>query len=135
MTKRTLFHFSFDVCVLLACVLTGIVAACSGSEIYPEHHPTDTEASRLVSSLNEYSSEFIAQHMTPSRKDWGWSKFKEAIKADHQGYSNGSWVGSISESRKNGKNFKKPRIIQVMVWFTLRDSAFLSISSYSLRHR
>lgn len=91
----------------LATLTGGICSCTSGEDLASEKNENSAEYEDLVKELSQYSSDFSASHKSHASRLWGWSKFKESIKADHIGYSNGSWVGSISDSRKKWKELQE----------------------------
>lgn len=90
----------------------GICSCTSEDELAGENSANSAEFQALVKELSQYSSEFSASHNTHASRFLGWDKFKESIKADHIGYSNGSWVGSIGESRKKWKELQEKEEIK-----------------------
>lgn len=94
--------------IMLAVVTTILATACTSDEdISPCPDEQDgTAYTELINDLDDFCLQFSQDHPNNSRGDLGWSKFKESLKADHVGYSNGSWVGSIGASRKKWKELK-----------------------------
>lgn len=87
-----------------------VLTACTNEESLkkaPDLNKSKSDYSILLSSLEEYYNEFSSTHVIETRGDAGWSKFKEAVKADHVGFSGGSTVLSIGESRKKWKELQQ----------------------------
>lgn len=91
--------------ILSAIGLAFSMTGCSASEVLtPSSEEAKTEAAaELIDALDKYSVQFLASHPVTSRGDHGWSKFKKAVRADHVGFSLGSWIGSVGKSRKEWK--------------------------------
>ncbi|MBD5422041.1 MAG: hypothetical protein HDR49_03295 [Bacteroides sp.] len=110
MKSKFLFAF-LSITAVFACLMCSI--SCSSDEQpVSESNDFDSEYTKLYQALEIYTAEFKSTHKCePQSRILGWDKFKKALKADHVGFSaEGSWVGSISDSRKMWKELKRKEI-------------------------
>lgn len=89
-------------------IAVGFMTACSSEDEVSAQSSNEqhSEYAELMAELSDYTATFCATHESPSRKDWGWKKFRDAVNADFAGYSNGSAVACISTSRRKWKELK-----------------------------
>ncbi len=97
-----------SIIAVCAIVLILMSVACSSDNMktpLTEKKDQDIAFIELNENIKGYCSSFIGMQKT-SRGDHGWGKFRDALKADHGGYSNGGAIISISASRKRWKDLQ-----------------------------
>lgn len=107
--EKPIIHIINFIFVTLAIVFT--FTSCSSDEDPSIQSVDDNnlEYALLISTLNNYSSEFTNTHPT-SQSRWGWKRFWNSVKADYLGYTDANNVRheslAISTSRQYWKDEK-----------------------------
>lgn len=81
-----------------------MLTACSTENDFSQE---DTSFKEVELAIDEYTNQFLNSHPSSTRGDHGWSKFKDAVRADHLGYHNGSTVLSIGLVKKKMERTQK----------------------------